>query len=153
MRPDHPRSIFTSLQTQFLLGTVLVLLLVMAAVIIVVEHRQRAAIIEEVQRRGESIARNLAAISTGPLLLYNYPALEQSAARIGGETDVVYAIILDAEARVAAHSRHPELAGTILDGVTDQRAVRANAFLVQESVFGATREPIYDVAVPILIEG
>jgi PAS domain S-box-containing protein len=153
MRPDKPRSIFTSLQTQFLLGTVLVLLLVMAAVIIVVEHRQRAAIIEEVQRRGESIARNLAAISTGSLLLYNYPALEQSAARVAGETDIVYAIILDAEARVAAHSRHPELAGTILDGVTDQLAARANTFLVQESVFGATREPIYDVVLPIVVDG
>ncbi len=37
MTPPPPRSIFSSLQAQFLLGTVLVLLLVMAAVIIVAE--------------------------------------------------------------------------------------------------------------------
>ena len=153
MGSQQPRSIFTSLQAQFLLGTVLVLLLVMAAVFIVVEHRQRSAIIEEVQRRGESIARNLAAISTGSLLLYNYTALEQSAARIGRETDVVYAVILDAEARVAAHSRQPELAGTILPGVTDQLAVRTNDFLIQETVLADTREPIYDVVVPIVVDG
>jgi PAS domain S-box-containing protein len=141
-----------SLQAQFLLGTVLVLLLVMAAVMVVVEHRQRAAIIEQVQRRGESIARNLAALSTGPLLLYNFTVLEQSAARVGAEADVVYAIILDAEARVAVHSRYPELAGTVLAGATDERAARTNAFLVQETALGDTREPIYDFAVPVVVD-
>src|SRR5262245_25779166 len=122
MTAQRLRPAFVSLQAQLLLWTVLVLLLVMAAVMIVVEHRQRAAIISEVQRRGESIARNLAALSTGPLLLYNYTVLEQGAARIAGETDVVYAIILDAEARVAAHSRHPDLAGEALGSAMDQRA-------------------------------
>ena len=122
MRSKRLQPAFVSIQAQLLLGTVLVLLLVMAAVMIVVEHRQRAAIIEEVQRRGESIARNLAALATGPLLLYNYTVLEQSAARIAGEADVVYAIILDAEARVATHSRHPDLAGIVLGGALDQRS-------------------------------
>ncbi|HXJ84328.1 MAG TPA: ATP-binding protein [Candidatus Methylomirabilis sp.] len=141
-----------SLQMQFLLGTVLVLLVVMVAVIVVVEHRQRAAIIEQVQRRGESIARNLAALSTGPLLLYNFTVLEQSAARVAAEADVVYAIILDADARVAAHSRHPELAGTVMARAVDERAVQANAFLVQETALADTREPIYDFVVPIMID-
>src|SRR5215813_14962013 len=134
MRATQQQRPFVSLQAQLLLGTVLVLLLVMAAVFIVVEHRQRAAIIEEVQRRGESIARNLAALSTGPLLLYNYTVLEQSTARIAGEADVVYAIILDAEARVAAHSRHPDLAGTVLGRPADGRAAKADAFRIQETV-------------------
>ncbi len=141
-----------SLQAQFLLGTVLVLLLVMAAVIVVVEHRQRAAIIEQVQRRGESVARNLAALSTSPLLLYNYTVLEQSVARVGAEADVVYAIILDAEARVAAHSRYPDLAGTVLEGPADELAVRTDTFLVQETVLRDTREPIYDFVVPIVVD-
>ena len=141
-----------SLQAQFLLGTVLVLLLVMAAVIVVVEHRQRAAIIEQVQRRGESLARNLAALSTSPLLLYNYTVLEQSVARVGAEADVVYAIILDAEARVAAHSRQPDLAGTILEGPAAELAVRTGTFLVQETALGGTREPIYDFVVPIVVD-
>jgi len=148
---QQPRP-FVPLQTQLLLGTVLVLLLVMAAVFIVVEHRQRAAIIEEVQRRGESIARNLAALSTGPLLLYNYTVLEQSTARIAGEADIVYAIILDAEARVAAHSRHPDLAGIVLGSAVDQRAAKSDTFLVQETVLGDTRDPIYDFVVPVLVD-
>jgi len=141
-----------SLQAQFLLGTVLVLLLVMAAVIVVVEHRQRASIIAEVQRRGEVIARNLAALSEGPLLLYSYTTLEQSVARVAGEADVVYAIILDAEARVAAHSRHPELGGVALSGPADELAAKTDTFLVQETVRRGTGEPIYDFVVPIVID-
>jgi len=141
-----------SLQAQFLLGTVLVLLLVMAAVIVVVEHRQRASIIAEVQRRGEVIARNLAALSEAPLLLYSYTTLEQNVARVAGEADVVYAIILDAEARVAAHSRHPELAGVALSGPADELAAKTDTFLVQEAVRRGTGEPIYDFVVPIVID-
>jgi PAS domain S-box-containing protein len=143
---------FMPLQVQFLLGTVLVLLLVMGAVIVVVEQRQRASIIEEVQRRGEVIARNLAALSTGPLLLYNFTALEQNVARVAGESDVVYAIILDAEGRVAAHSRHPELAGVTLSGPADELAAKTGTFLVQETVRTATGEPIYDFVVPVMID-
>jgi len=140
------------LQAQFLLGTVLVLLLVMAAVIVVVEHRQRAAIIEEVQRRGESIARNLAALSAGPLLLYNFTALEQNVARVAGEADVVYAIILDAEGKVATHSRHPELAGVALRAPVDEVAAKTDIFLIQETVLGDTGESIYDFVVPVMID-
>ncbi len=140
------------LQAQFLLGTVLVLLLVMAAVIVVVEHRQRAAIIEEVQRRGESIARNLAALSTGSLLLYNFTALEQNVARVAGEADVVYAIILDAEGKVAAHSRHPELAGVALRAPVDELAAKTDTFLIQETVLRDTGESTYDFVVPVTID-
>jgi cytochrome c-type biogenesis protein CcmH/NrfF len=58
-----------SLQTQLLWGTVLVICLVMAAVMVVVEQRQRTAVVEEAQRRGEVLARDLAAVSHAPLLL------------------------------------------------------------------------------------
>ena len=60
-----------SLRAKFLWGTVLVLVLMMGAVIVVVEQTQRATIVVEFQRRGEVLARNLAAVSQGPLLLYN----------------------------------------------------------------------------------
>jgi len=144
-----PSLAFDSLQGKFLWGTVLVVVLVMAAVVMVVEHRQRVAIIEEVQRRGEILARNLAAISSGPLLLYDYTALEQHAAWIGSEADVVYAIVLDADGRVAAHSGRPERIGTELTGEADRRAARTDVPLVQEAILH--RESVYDVAVPIVV--
>src|SRR2546425_6975123 len=119
----------------------------MTAVMVVVEHRQRAAIIEEVQRRGEVIARNLAAISYGPLLLYNYTALEQNVARVAGEADVVYALVLDADGKVAAHSSHPERVGAVLEGPAHRRAAPAGGAPGPET--GAARGgAIYDLAPP-----
>src|SRR5207244_7996124 len=85
-------------------------------------------------RRGEVIARNLAAISYGPLLLYNYTALEQNVARVAGEADVVYALVLDADGRVAAHSSHPARVGAVLEGPAHRRAARAGEPRAQETV-------------------
>src|SRR2546430_831319 len=141
-----------SLQTKFLWGTLLVIGFVMATVMVVVEHRQRAAIIEEVQRRGEVLTRNLAAISYGPLLLYNYTALEQNVARVAGEADVVYAIVLDADGKVAAHSSHPERVGVVLDGPVHWQAAGAGEFLVQETET-SRREAGDDFAPPVRAEG
>jgi PAS domain S-box-containing protein len=141
-----------SLQTKFLWGTLLVIGFVMATVMVVVEHRQRAAIIEEVQRRGEVLTRNLAAISYGPLLLYNYTALEQNVTRVAGEADVVYALVLDADGKVAAHSGHPERVGGVLEGPVHRRAADASELLVQETE-SSRGEAIYDFAVPARVEG
>lgn len=142
-----------SLQAQFLIGTVLVLLLVMAAVIATVEQRQRAAIIEEVKQRGAVIARSLAVASSTPLLLYNFTALEQNVARVASEADVPYALLLDAEGKVAAHSHHPERVGSAPSDEIDQRAAQADTLLVQETVLPSTAESVYDFAFPILVEG
>jgi PAS domain S-box-containing protein len=144
---------FRSLQGRLLWGTILVLVLVMAAVGVVVEHRQREATIGEVQRRGQVLAQNLAANSYAPLLLYNYTALEQNVARVAGEADVVYAIVLDAEGLVAAHSHHPERVGRALEGEVHRRAAETTVLMIQESVAAGTGEGIYDIAVPVAVQG
>ncbi len=142
-----------SLQTKFLIGTLLVLVLIMTGFIAVVEQRQRSATVDEVQRRGEVLARSLAATSTGALLLYNFTALEQNVAQVAGESDVVYAIILDGDGTVVAHNRRPELVGAPLDGPVHERAAQATQLLVQESAQRKTGEPIYDIAMPVYVEG
>lgn len=142
----------TSLRAKLLWSTLLVIALVMAGVFVVVEHRQRVAIIDEFQRRGEVLARNLAAISYGPLLLYNYTALEQNVARVGAEADVVYALVLDADGKVAVHSRHPERVGIAMEGAVHARAAAAVEPLIQETLT-AQRESIYDFAVPVQVDG
>jgi two-component system sensor histidine kinase AtoS len=139
-----------SLQAKLLWGTVLVICLVMVSVLVVVEHRQRAAVIEEAERRGELLARDLAAISQGPLLLYNFTALEQNVARLGTEEDVQYAIILDDEGRVAAHSARQERVGLVLPGEVDRRAAATMEPLKQETVTRSGR-PVYDFAVPVVV--
>jgi len=152
MRPLEPfRAIRRSLRARLLAGTLVITTLTMGAVFAVVEQRQRSAILEEGQRRGEVLARNLAAISSAPLLLYNFTALEQNVARVAAEADIVYAIVLDAENRVAADSRSPERVGLLLKGSLHESAAAAMVPLTQE---GRSRaEPIYDFAIPVLVSG
>ncbi len=151
-RPSWLRLEFSSLQRRLLLGTLLILVLVMTGVMVTVERVQRESIIDEVQRRGEAVARGLAAVSAAPLLLYHFTALEQNVARVGQEADVVYAMILDAEGKVAAHNRRPELVGSVPADPLHDRAVRANGLLIQETVQRRTGEAIYDIAVPVFVE-
>jgi len=139
-----------SLRTRLLWGTLLIIAVVMTAVMLVVEHRQRTAIVDEVQRRGEVLARGLAATAQAPLLLYNFTALEQNVAQAAAEDDVPYAIVLDADGRVAAHSERPERVGMVLHGALDRRDVETSGPLVQETTTD-TGEGIYDFAVPIVV--
>ena len=151
MTPARARR-FGSLQAQFLWTTVLVVFLLMTAVLVVVEHRQRAGITMELERRGEVITRNLAALSHNALLLYNFTALEQNAARVADEDDVRYAIILDADGRVAAHSARPDRVGQILDDPVSVRAAAAAAALTQQTEYGPSAEMLYEFALPIVVE-
>ena len=140
-----------SLQARFLLGSVLIFLVVMTGVLAVVEYGQRAAIIEEVLRRGEVITRDLAAISSPSLLLYSFTDLEQNVDRVRANADVVYAIIVDAEGKVAAHSGRPELVGRVLSAPLDRRAVATDVLLVQETLRQSRHDGVYDFAVPVLV--
>jgi PAS domain S-box-containing protein len=144
---------FVSLPTKFIVATVLVITVTMAGLIAIVEHRQREAIIEEVQRRGMVLAENLAAISSGALLLYNFTALEQNVTRMDGEADVAYALILDAEGKVAASSVSAGQVGSVLDDPVGRRAAAAARPLLQETTLPATGESVYDVTVPIDVQG
>jgi PAS domain S-box-containing protein len=139
-----------SLRTRLLWGTLLVIAVVMTAMMVVVEHRQRTAIVDEVQRRGEVLARGLAATAQAPLLLYNFTALEQNVAQAAAEDDVPYAIVLDADGRVAAHSERPERVGLVMPGALDRKAAEATGPLVQEAI-SETGEGFYDFAVPIVV--
>jgi two-component system, NtrC family, nitrogen regulation sensor histidine kinase GlnL len=141
-----------SLRAKLQLGTFLVIALVMTAVFVLVEHTLRVAIVDEVQRRGDALARNLAAISYGPLLLYNFTALEQNAVQVATEPDVAYAVVLDGDGRVAAHSRYPDRVGVTLRGPVHERAAESNEPLSQETIT-TTGEAVYDFSVPVLVEG
>ena len=143
---------FRSLAVRLSVGTVLLVATVMAGLILLVERHQRMTIIEETERRGEVLARNLAAMSYGPLLLYNYTALEQNAARVAGEADVIYAVVLDSEGRVAAHSRNAARVGEFLTGEVDRTAATAVGPLRQDTV-DRRRGSAYDFAVPVLVNG
>jgi PAS domain S-box-containing protein len=144
-------SVFVSLRTKLLIGTILIIAVLMIAVTAIVERRQRMTIIDEVHRRGTALAEGLAGVSAGALLLYNFTALEQNVVRFDRETDVSYALILDRAGEVVAHSRAPAHVGLTLSDAVSLRAMAA-APVIQETV-GADGEALYDFAVPIMVEG
>jgi PAS domain S-box-containing protein len=140
-----------TLRARLMWGSVLVIVPIMAGVFLLVERHQRAAIVEEMERRGEVMAGSLAAVSQGALLLYNFTALEQNVARVASEPDVIYAIVLDADGRVAAHSRYPDRVGHALKSKVDAEAARARVLIMQETT--ASHQSVLDFAVPILVNG
>ncbi len=142
-----------SLKAKLIASMVIVLLTVMIAVIAMVEYQQRTAIIEEARARGLLLARNLASVSTNALLLYNYTALEQYAAKLGWEQDVLYAVILDKEGGVAAYSGRPEYASFAGRGRRDLPATEATGPLVRDVVLARTGDPAFDIEVPVVVEG
>jgi PAS domain S-box-containing protein len=149
--PSQRAGRFLSLQTKFLVGTLLVIASVMSALVLIVEHRQREAIIREVRKRGDALARDLAAVSTGPLVLYNYTQLEQNVSRLTTELDVAYAMILDHDGRVAAHSNRPEIVGSIISGGALDRILSEDTTVAQE-IDGPDGAALYDFAVPIRVD-
>jgi len=136
------------LRTKLALSVVCLVVLLTAVVMVVVEYRERKAIEAQVRKRGMTIARNLAAVSTNALLTYNFVLLEQHVGRLAQEEDVVYVIILDREGRVAAHSHRSDLQGQLLRDPASQKAMEASAPLIQSGVDPRQRN-ILEVAIPV----
>ncbi|OGP75187.1 MAG: hypothetical protein A2V86_06320 [Deltaproteobacteria bacterium RBG_16_49_23] len=135
-----------------MLYSTLVILLLMALVIIIVEKRQSETIQEEAQKRGVTMARHLAAVSTNALLTYNYVILEQNAERVVLEEEVLYVIIHDKEDKVAAYSQHDEKQGMILTDEVSQKAARARAPLIQPILYGEKEVRVLDISIPVYIK-
>jgi PAS domain S-box-containing protein len=140
-----------TLRSRLMWGSVLVIVPIMAGVFFLVERHQRTAIVGEMQRRGEVMAASLAAVSRESLLLYNFTALEQNVTRVAGEPDVIYAIVLDIDGKVAAHSRYPDRVGHMLKSKVDAEAVRTKVPIMQET--SASRQSVLDFANPIMVNG
>src|SRR4030043_122487 len=146
----EPKSI--RLQTRLILYSTFLILLLMALVIIIVEKRQTETIQEEAQKRGITMARHLAAVSTNALLTYNYVVLEQNAERVVLEEDVLYVIIHDKEDKVPAFSQHDEKQGMILTEERKQKETRARAPLIQPILYGEKEVRVLDISIPVYIK-
>ena len=107
-------------------------------------HRgRRAAPADGDRRRGAAPRRGARARTgrhlpgaTAPLQLHGPRAERRPAA---AEDDVRYAIVLDADGRVAAHSERPERVGLVLPGAVDRRRRGHRAPLVQEAITETAR--------------
>jgi signal transduction histidine kinase len=143
-----------TLRTKFILvGNLLVVLLVVGAAVLL-EVRQRNAIIQEVKKRALILAESLADASANSLVTYNYVGVEQSLSVATGSPDVIYALVLDKEGNVAASSVRSAPIQRLLAGTEAARPpAGTDPILQQRRIPGSSDETVYDVWVPVTIEG
>ncbi len=146
-----PLSIKLPLRYRFIISFTILIVFLMASVVLIVEGRLRHTYFTEARKRGESIARNLAAATATSLITYNYILLQQSAERAAKEGDIAYVIILDKEGRIAAYSGHPERQGQRLTDPLSKKASEQKGVVLQETRYGGFN--VLDIAVPVFIEG
>jgi signal transduction histidine kinase len=149
-----PHSIFFgrgrwSLRRKFFTYMILLIVLLMGGVFAVVEKNNRSVILMEGQKRGLSNALYLAALSTAPLLMYDYTKLEQNVDEVAKEPDVAYAMILDRNGNVIAHSSRDELLGKPLNDPISLAAASAATQLIQDYRDPSSGSDMWDIAYPI----
>jgi signal transduction histidine kinase len=143
-----------SLQAKFIVVIVMVQLSLMGLVIMIIEQRQRDTILAESRKRAVSIASNLAALSEGYVLSYNFIKLQQTVTQIAAaEADVVYAIVQLYDGKVAAAGGWEVPQNTILRDPVSQQAMHAEQLLVQEVYTAELQGHGYDVAIPVYAPG
>ncbi|MGA2821816.1 MAG: ATP-binding protein [Anaerolineales bacterium] len=142
-----------TLRTKFILTTNLMVVLLVASAAILAEIQQRNAIIEEVKKRALILASGLADASTNSLVTYNYVGVEQSLAVATRSPDVVYAVVLDKEGNVAASSIRDTPSRRILLEEKEPAPAGTDPLIRQRRIPGSPAETVYDVAVPVMVEG
>jgi signal transduction histidine kinase len=118
---------------------------------LLVEQRQRTAIVQEVEKRALLMAQSLDSAVASDLVTYNYVSIEQSVQKFTRKPDLVYAFVLDKEGGVAAQFIRDQPLHQILQ----QRGhVKPGGAIVdQVHVPGTEQETVYDVRLPVVVEG
>ena len=133
-----------------LLVNLLVLLLIGSSAFLV-EQRQRTAIVQEVEKRALVMAEALAGAVVSDLLTYNYVSIEQTLDQFKKKPDLVYAVVLDKEGNVAAQFIPDYPLGQLLNKRNGLKP--GGATVDQLHLPGTERETVYDVRLPVSIEG
>jgi signal transduction histidine kinase len=142
-----------TLRTKLILVVNVLVVLLVASAALLVEMRLRNAIIEEVKKRALAQARGLADASANSLVTYNYVGVEQSLAVATRSPDVLFAVVLDKEGNIAASTIRDNPSRAILLDDKDAVATSMDPLIRQRHIPGSNPETVYDVAVPVSIEG
>jgi len=112
---------------------------------------QNRSIRQQLEQRGQAIAKSLVATSIRALINYDYISLEQFANQAAQDPNILYIIVHDKEHRVAGFSNRPDLQGKRLTDLVSQNAVSAPAPIVQVVGEEDHSPPGLDVAVPVFL--
>jgi signal transduction histidine kinase len=133
-----------------LLVNLLVVVLILGTAFFV-ERGQRSAIVQEVEKRALVMAQALESAVAADLVTYNYVSIEQTVQKFSKGPDLVYIFVFDKEGSVAAQFMRDQP----LDQIRQQRGeVRPRGAIVdQVHVPGTEQETVYDVRLPVVVEG
>lgn len=120
------------------------------SLLIIVEGRYRTSIVVQVEKRGVTIAKQLANSSSNSLVTYNWIALQQDVDNVSRDPDVLYAIILQRDGKVAALSGRADLQNELLADTVNQNASATVDTLLQYVPRGKA-ESIDYVAEPVFL--
>jgi len=140
------------IRKKIFLSLLTLILLIVGGIFFVVERNNRAIILTEAKKRAISNALYLAALSKSSLLMYDYTKLEQNVDEVVKETNVIYAIILDRNGRVVAHSRRDDLIGEKLTDPVSKKSISTRTILIQEILEPELKQNIWDVSYPVYIQ-
>jgi len=134
-----------------LMVNLLIILLIVGSAL-VVERRQRIAIVNEVEKRALVMAHALESATAADLVTYNYVSIEQTVLKFSKEPDLVYVLVLDKEGNTAAQFLRDYPLGRVLNQRAETRKPGSSS-IEQISVPGTEQETVYDVNLPVKIEG
>jgi len=131
-------------------GTLLLILsLAVASLGVVTFARQNAILRNEMKSRAATLAHQLANVGKEGLLTKQEMPVFSTITDILNRDDVVYAMVLDTEGRVFAHSDLSKK-GSLPNEASDGAALKAGELLFQETIFN--NDAVLDATVPITLK-
>ncbi len=112
-------------------------------------QQEREVLLQEMTRRGATIARNLATISTDPLVGNDSLALATFVESTLRNDGVAYAMILDEKGTVLAHDRIENVGRSYVEP-TGVRPLTNESILIQP-YRNEAKEPMLDITLPITL--
>ena len=142
--------VLSSIKVRYKISGMLVMMLSLAVVSlgVVTFTRQNAILRNELKSRATILVQQLANAGKEGLLTKQEMPVFSTITDIQKRDDVVYAMVLDNEGRVFAHSNFSRN-GSVLSGPSDRAALKADALLFQETDFN--HESVLDATIPILL--
>jgi len=126
--------------------------LIMISVGLITVKQVKRPLMEEMKKKGQVLASNIAANCEEALLTGDELLLGVYMDKAIKEKSVIYAMVLDNEGGVISHSDHRVIKGTIYDDPIALKAQEAKGMLIQHNQM-ETLGDYYDIATPILARG
>ena len=142
---------FSSLKVRYKIAGALIILLSLAVISlgVVTFGSQKDILQHEMKARASVLVQQLANVGKEALLTKQELPIASTIADILKRDDVIYAMVTDGGGTVFAHNDF-SLKGTILSGVADKAAVKADGMLFQEMVINGNA--VLDAAIPITLQ-